>query len=152
MPDNRMLSKMPSLLGLIRVTGQTLASCKSSLLAYPDCERGVVYSYNADTALLKVERYAACATANIECAAADVFHRLPQVGIPLVEWGEVPPGMFIDLNVAVIALADFTKIFRQQTSVMVVELLSEDIHFPCWVQRTGPEALFVLEIPVEAAG
>lgn len=59
--------------------------------------------------------------------------------------------MFIDLNVAIVALADFAKVFRQQTSVMVVELLSENILFRCWVQRTESEALFVLEIPVEAA-
>lgn len=112
----------------------------------------MVYSDNANFVPLEVKRYPARAAADVECAATNVFHCLPQVGIPLVEWGEVPPGMFIDLNVAVVALADFTKVFRQQTSVMVVELLSENIHFPCWVQRTDPEALFVLEIPVEAAG
>ena len=134
LPGNRMLSKTPSLSALIRVTGQSLAS-ESPLSLHIWIASG---EWSIPTTLAPFRwRWSDTrpAAADVERAATDVFHRLAQVGIPLVELGEVPPGMFIDLNVVIIALADFTKVFRQQTSVMVVELLSENIHFRCWTQR-----------------
>jgi hypothetical protein len=89
----------------------------------------VVNSNNLDTHLLKVKGNAAGTAPRIECPPPNAVHCLLHMWVPIVKGSEVPSGMIVDLNVAIVTLTYFTKVVRQKAAVMIVNLLSKSVSF-----------------------